>query len=61
MIYQVLNKQVWEGKNTACCVRMNLLDLRKVFLHTKDEQVEVLVDWFDELKLKYSIDVKYIC
>ena len=29
----------------------------------KDEQVEVLVEWFDELKLKYStpINVKYIC
>ena len=27
----------------------------------KDEQVEVLVDWFDELKSKYSISIKYIC
>ena len=26
----------------------------------KDEQVEVLVDWFDELESKYSIHVKYI-
>ena len=26
----------------------------------KDEQVVELVDWFNKLKLKYSIDVKYI-
>ena len=26
----------------------------------KDEQVEVLVDWFNEFESKYSINVKYI-
>ena len=26
----------------------------------KDEQVEVLVDWFDELKSMYCINTKYI-
>ena len=26
----------------------------------KDEQFEVLVDWFDELESKYIINVKYI-
>ena len=59
-MYQVLSKQVWESKSTGCYVWMNLVDL-SIFLHMKDEQDEVLVDWFDELKSKYSIDVKYIC
>ena len=26
----------------------------------KDEQIEVLIDWFDDLKSKYCIDIKYI-
>ena len=30
------------------------------FLHMKDEQVEVLIDWFDELKSKYNINIKCI-
>ena len=60
MIYQALSKQVWESKSTGCYVLMNLLDLRNFFLHMKDGQVEVLVDWFDELESKYSINVKYI-
>ena len=30
------------------------------FLHMKNEQVEVLVDWFDELESKYSISVRCI-
>ena len=33
---------------------------KSFFLHTKDEQVEVLVDWFNELESKYSINVRYI-
>ena len=53
LIYQVSSKLVWENASTGCYVWMNLLDLRKAFfLHMKDEQIEVLIDWFDELKSK---------
>ena len=31
------------------------------FLHMKDEQDEVLVDWFNELNSKYCVNIKYIC
>ena len=27
----------------------------------KGEQIEVLIDWFNELKSKYCIKIKYIC
>ena len=33
---------------------------RCFFLHIKDEQIEVLIDWFNELKSKYCIKIKYI-
>ena len=34
---------------------------KSFFLHMKNEKVEVMVDWFDELDSKYSIKVKCIC
>ena len=33
----------------------------RFFLHTQNEQVEVQVDWFNELESKYIINVRYIC
>ena len=50
-------------QNTGCYVQMDGYTgfKKSFFLHTKDEQVEVLFGWFDELESKYSINVKYIC
>ena len=56
LIYQVSSKVVWESTSTGWYVWMNLLDLRSFFLHMKDKQIEVLIDWFDELKSKYCIN-----
>ena len=53
LIYQVSSKVVWESTSTGWYVWMNILDLRSFFLHMKDKQIEVLIDWFDELKSKY--------
>ena len=60
-ISSIKHASVGKHKYWLLCVDEFTGFKKSFFLHMKDGQFEVLIDWFDELKSKYCIEIKYIC